>query len=153
MKIRSGQIESQRGVAAIEFLIVAPLLMLVVLAVSELGWAFHQYHTMTRAARDGARYAASNSLVGSVGIVYLSDSVIRQTGNLVVYGNATGVGEPLLPGWSIADVTVSSPDSAHVSVFARYGYIPLVGILPAFYGAQPTSFSFEMQSTVQMRAL
>jgi Flp pilus assembly protein TadG len=153
MKPRPRQIEFQRGIAAIEFLIVAPLLMLVVLAVSELGWAFHQYHTMTRAARDGARHVASNALVGSVGIVYLKDSVIQETRNLVVYGNVVGAGEPLLPGWSTADVTVTSPDSEHVSVSVRYGYIPLAGTIPAFYGGQPLSLTFEMQSTVQMRGL
>lgn len=153
MKPRPRQIKFQQGVAALEFLIVAPLLMLVVLAVSELGWAFHQYHTMTRAARDGARHVASNALIGSVGVIYLGDSVIQETRNLVVYGNPVGAGAPILPGWSIGDVTVSSPDPEHVSVSARYGYTPLVGVIPAFYGGQSPSLSFEMQSTVRMRAL
>ncbi|HEY0721816.1 MAG TPA: TadE family protein [Gammaproteobacteria bacterium] len=147
------QIELQRGIAALEFLLVAPLLIMVVLAVSEMGWAFHQYQAMTRATRDGARYAASNALLGSIGIIYLRASVIQQTSNLVVYGNVNGGGEPLLPGWSIGDITVTSPDSEHVTVSARYGYIPLVGTIPAFYGGQPLNLTFEMHSTVQMRAL
>ena len=153
MRSRPLKNKSQRGVAALEFLIVAPLLMLVVLAVSELGWAFHQYHTMTRAARDGARHLSSNALLGSVGVIYLDSSLVQEARNLVVYGNVTGTGEPLLPGWSTADITVTSPDADHVSVSASYAYTPLVGAIPAFYGGESTSLSFEMQSTVQMRAL
>lgn len=153
MKPRKIQRKRQRGIASLEFLLVAPVLMLVMFAVSELGWAFHQYQTMTRASRDGARYVASNAMVGSIGLIYLKDSVIQQASNLVVYGNPAGTGEPVLPGWSTADVTVTSPDSAHVSVTARYDYTPLLGRLPAFYGGESMSLSFEMHSTVQMRAL
>lgn len=153
MKSRLRKSESQRGIAAIEFLIVAPLLMLVVLAVSELGWAFHQYHTMTRAARDGARHLSSHALLGSVGVIYLDSNLVQETGNLVVYGNVAGTGEPFLPGWSTADIAVASPDAEHVSVSASYAYTPLVGIIPAFYGGESASLSFEMKSTVQMRAL
>ncbi|MFO7593369.1 MAG: pilus assembly protein [Pseudomonadota bacterium] len=153
MRPRPRKIEKQRGVAAIEFLVVAPLLMLVVLAVSELGWAFHQYHTMTRAARDGARHLSSNALLGSVGVIYLEGSLVQETGNLVVYGNTAGSGEPLLPGWSTAEITVASPDSNHISVSASYSYTPLVGLIPAFYGSEAMNLSFQMQSTVQMRAL
>lgn len=153
MKLRMPQGQRQLGVAAIEFLLVAPVLILVMLAVAELGWAFHQYQTMTRATRDGARYVASNALLGSVGIIYLKSSVVEQTSNLVVYGNVSGAGEPLLPGWSSADITVTSPDAEHVRVAARYGYIPLVGSLPAFYGGEALALTFEMRSTVQMRAL
>lgn len=153
MNAHSNKIKSQRGIAALEFLIVAPLLMLVVLAVSDLGWAFHQYHTMTRATRDGARHLASKAMIGSVGVIYLESSLVQQASNLVVYGNVAGAGEPLLPGWSTADVTVTSPDTEHVSITTQYQYIPLAAVLPEFYGSQPLSFSFVMQSTVQMRAL
>ncbi len=153
MKLFTKQPHAQQGIAAIEFLIVAPLLILMMLAVAELGWAFHQYHTLTRAARDGARYVAANAVLGSVGIIYLRQSIVDETSNLVVYGNVGGVGEPALPGWSATDITVTSPDADHVSVTARYAYMPLVGSIPAFYGGAPLSLSFEMHSTVQMRAL
>lgn len=153
MKTVSKQVGFQQGAAAIEFIIVAPFLILVVLAVSELGWAFHQYHTMTRATRDGARHMASHATAGSSGVIYLKDSAIQQTSNLVVYGNPVGSGAPLLPGWSTSDVTVSSLDSEHITVSARYIYTPLIGIIPAFYGSSSMGLSFVMQSTVQMRAL
>ncbi len=143
----------QQGIAVLEFMLTAPLLLLVVFAVSELGWAFHQYHTMTRATQDGARHAASLAMNGSIGLILLDSALVQETSNLVVYGNTVGSGEPLLPGWSIGDVSVSSPDAAHVEVRAIYNYVPIVGRIPAFYGGDPINMAFEMNGTVQMRAL
>lgn len=153
MKQRPKHNRLQRGIATLEFMIVAPILILVVFAVTEFGWAFHQYHTMTRATRDGARHLAANALLGSVGIIYLRDNVVQQTRNLVVYGKVSAAAEPLLPGWSTSDISVTSPDPEHVRVSARYRYVPVIGTIPTFYGGEPLSLSFEMHSTVQMRAL
>lgn len=143
----------QRGIALLEFLLTAPVLLLIVFAVSELAWAFHQYHTMTRATRDGARHVASNAMMGTVGVIFLDTSLVQEARNLVVYGNILGAGEPLLPGWSASDIAVSSPDASHVRVQARYNYLPIVGRIPAFYGGEPIDMTFEMNGTVQMRAL
>ncbi|TBW54341.1 pilus assembly protein [Marinobacter halodurans] len=145
--------QKQHGIAMLEFMVAAPLLIVVTLAVTEMAWAFHQYHTMTRATRDGARYMASSALIGSVGIIYLDSTLVQETGNLVVFGNVGGTGSPLLPDWSAAEVTVTSPDASHIRVSAHYDYVPLVGRIPAFYGGQPLSLSFQMHSTVEMRAL
>lgn len=145
--------KKQRGIATLEFWLTAPFLLLVVFAVSELGWAFSQYHTMTRATRDGARHVSSEAMNGSLNLILLDSTTVQQTSNLVVYGNTLGAGDPLLPGWSTGDISVSSPDAAHVTVSATYNYIPLIGQIPAFYGGEPISMAFVMQSTVQMRAL
>lgn len=142
----------QQGIAVLEFLLTAPLLVLVVFAVSELGWAFHQYHTMTRATQDGARHLASRATNGA-GLVVLDSVLVQEASNLVVFGNTVGAGEPLLPGWSADDVSVSSPDASHVEVRAIYNYVPIVGRIPAFYGGDPIDMAFEMNGTVQMRAL
>lgn len=144
--------KKQKGIATLEFWLTAPFLLLVVFAVSELGWAFSQYHTMTRAARDGARYMSSHALLG-MGIVFLDSNRVQETTNLVVFGNTQGAGDPLLPGWSTSDISVTKPDATHVTVSATYNYVPLIGQIPAFYGGEPLSMAFVMQSTVQMRAL
>ncbi|MEQ9546191.1 MAG: pilus assembly protein [Marinobacter sp.] len=143
----------QQGIALLEFMLTAPLLVLVVFAVSELGWAFHQYHTMTRATQDGARHAASHAMEGSVGVIFLDSALVQEVSNLVVHGNTVGAGDPLLPNWSTGDISVSSPDASHVEVRARYNYVPIVGRIPAFYGGDPINMAFEMNGTVQMRAL
>lgn len=153
MRNEPGLKRKQEGIAMLEFMFAAPLLIVVMFAVTELGWAFHQYHTMTRATRDGARYMASDALLDSVGIIYLDSTLVQQTGNLVVYGNVNGTGTPLLPNWTSADVSVTSPNPTHIRVSANYDYVPLVGAIPTFYGGDPLSLSFQMQSTVEMRAL
>ena len=50
-----------RGLAMVEFVIVAPLLMLLMLTVGEFGRVFFQYNTLTKAVREGARYAAGQA--------------------------------------------------------------------------------------------
>ena len=100
---RSGQ----RGIMSVEFMIVAPVLLLLMLCIAEFGHALYQYNTLTKSVRDGARYLASNSTVGNTGTVIIDSTDITETENLVVYGNTAGNGAPKVPGLSINDITVS----------------------------------------------
>lgn len=49
--------KNDRGVAAVEFALVAPVLILLVLGIIEFGWLFNGWVTITSAAREGARIA------------------------------------------------------------------------------------------------
>lgn len=121
----------QRGLAAMEFAIALPLIMLVTLAVTELGRGLYQYNTLTKAVQDGARYL-SNVAVGPLGIVDIAPH-ISDTQNIVVYGDIDG-GTSVLPGLAPGDITVSAVDVAlpgggispnHVRVSATYTFTPL----------------------------
>jgi len=121
----------QRGLAAMEFAIALPLIMLVTLAVTELGRGLYQYNTLTKAVQDGARYL-SNVAVGPLGIVDIGPH-IGDTQNIVVYGDIDG-GTSVLPGLAPGDITVSAVDVAlpgggispnHVRVSATYTFTPL----------------------------
>jgi TadE-like protein len=123
--------ERQRGLAAMEFAIALPLMILLALAVTELGRGLYQYNTLTKAVRDGARYL-SNVAVGPLGIVDIAPH-LTDTINIVVYGDIDG-GTSVLPNFTPADVTVStvavplpgggiSPN--HVRVSATYTFTPL----------------------------
>ncbi|KZE92013.1 hypothetical protein AVP42_02916 [Agromyces sp. NDB4Y10] len=46
------------GAAAVEFALVVPLLLIILLAIISLGWVFNQQLTLTQAAREGARIIA-----------------------------------------------------------------------------------------------
>lgn len=46
------------GAAAVEFALVVPLLLLVMLAIIDFGWIFNQQLSLTAAAREGARHMA-----------------------------------------------------------------------------------------------
>jgi len=145
----------ERGTAMVEFAIVAPLMIFLLLAVAEMGHALNQYNTLTKAVRDGARYVAGDALEGTLNVVYLPDTLVEQTKQVVVYG-ASG-GNTVLPGFGTGDVSVTKVDDQHVSVQASYSYTPLLGAgasLPTFgltNGPIPLGFTFH--ATTVMRAI
>ena len=144
----------QRGLAMVECVITLPLLLFLMLATAELGRVISQYDTLTKAVRDGARYAASTSANGSTGLVYISPQIQAAVGNLVATGNANGSGAALLPGFTASAVTVSDAGNGYVSVSATYTYQPLLGTtLPTFGFGNPISLSFTLTAGAVMRAL
>ena len=51
----------ERGAALVEFAIILPLLLLIVLGIVEFGWTFGQYNDIRHGAREAARLAAVNA--------------------------------------------------------------------------------------------
>ncbi len=104
--------------------------------------------------RDGARYLADNSLIGTTGIIDITGEE-SNTQNLVVYGNRLGNGQPLLPGLVPGDITVVQLDSKHIRVSVTYVYLSIFEVpIPRFglgIGTIATNFTFTAQSS--MRAL
>ena len=88
---------NERGVQLAECAIVLPIMLMMFGAVAEFGRYFYEYSTAAKAARLGARFMISRSLDGS-------NNWEPQAKNLVVYGNTTGSGTPVLPGMSTANV-------------------------------------------------
>ena len=58
MRAIYNKLKDSRGVALIEFALVLPILLLLVLGIIEFGWIYNGYITLTGAAREGARVAA-----------------------------------------------------------------------------------------------
>ncbi|MDX1747957.1 MAG: TadE/TadG family type IV pilus assembly protein, partial [Halobacteriales archaeon] len=50
--------DRERGAALVEFAVLAPLLILLVLGIVEFGWKFGQFNDVRHGAREGGRYAA-----------------------------------------------------------------------------------------------
>ena len=94
----------RRGQALVEFALVAPLMLLLILAVIEFSRAWNVYQTLSDAARQGARtstlarptitvdtiVAESNSILWSAGIDTIR-AVTTVSGRNVVNGNSTVV--------------------------------------------------------------
>lgn len=120
-----------RGLAAVEFVIAVPAMLLVALATAELGRAFVQYDTLSYSVRNSVRFLSENAIEGTSGVVNVSAAAER-TRNLAVYGNAGGTGDPVLPGFVVDDVQVIDAGNNRVEVRATYDYQPLVGaaVLP-----------------------
>lgn len=87
----------QKGVAAIEFAILLPLLLFIVFGITEFGRALHSYNTLVKATRDAARYAMVQQPGGG------ADAVTKC---LAVHGNTECSGSPLAPGLTTDMVSV-----------------------------------------------
>ncbi|HEY5859739.1 MAG TPA: TadE/TadG family type IV pilus assembly protein [Actinomycetota bacterium] len=59
-RVRRGIAGGERGAAAIEFALVAPLLFLLVFGIIDFGFGFHAWDASHNAAREGARVGAVN---------------------------------------------------------------------------------------------
>jgi Flp pilus assembly protein TadG len=109
----------QRGQTAVEFALVAPLLIVLLLGIIQVGVAFHDYVTITDAARAGARKAVVARFTGG------NTATTKQT----VRDAASDLDQSKLN----VDVTPATLDTAGstVTVTATYPYtinIPLLGL-------------------------
>jgi Flp pilus assembly protein TadG len=145
-------IHRQHGIATVELAIVAPIMLLILLGVAEMGRALFQYNTLSKAVRDSARYYSTevfggNNIAGAI--------------NLVKYGKigAGTVTQQLLPGTPpfvpppVIDVTGTG---TYVTVTASYTFTflpgnPLAGMVGWFGSALPNPFVLTATST--MRAI
>lgn len=148
------QRKSQLGIAVIEFALVLPILMILLLATAEFGRAFYQYNTLTKAIRDGARYLSDNSLNGA-GVIELGGAASTATKNLIVFGNSAGNGAALLDGLSTSDITITTVDSQHLKVSASFSYTPIIAAgIPSFgTDSQTWDTNYTFQSSTTVRAL
>jgi Flp pilus assembly protein TadG len=148
------------GLAAVEMVLVLPVLLVTIVATVDLGRAFYQYVTLTGAVRDAGRYLAANAVYGSTGVVDFSKipDVLAATRNLAVYANPQGSGAPVLPQLARSDVSLQDLGGGDVGVTCTYTYRPLLAdVLPVFppivEGGGAVPLGVDMTAAVSMRAL
>jgi len=145
---------AQRGLAAVEFVVCAPLVLLMLLASAEIGRAFIHYATLSYTIRDAVRFVTTNSINGTTGVVQLSNTTITRAKNLAVFGNIGGTGTPRLPQYQIGHVAVENAGGSNIRVTATYPYQPMIGpVLPNFGQGAPLGFNFNMVVAATMRAI
>lgn len=90
----------QRGVAAVELGFTMCLLLAIAFAITEFGRAIYTYNTLTKAARDAARYLSTQAAGSS--------SAATTATNLAVYGVpvVSGSPAPLVPGLTTSMVSI-----------------------------------------------
>ena len=108
--------QDEKGSTLVEYSIAATVFIMAIFAVLEFGRALWAHNALTDAARRGARYAVLHRSNSG------EDTNIK---NLVVYGNEDGGTQPLLPGLSTANVTVSR--SADFSVNRGTATVSITG--------------------------
>lgn len=149
--------QSQQGMAVVEMTLVLPLMLLLLMTVGELGRMLYQYNMLTQSLRDGARYLASDATNGSTSDIEFDESTGENadlTRKLIVYGNISGIGTPLLQGLSTADVFFSEENTTHIRVDVVYSFTPIWGnTLPTFGYGSDIDLSFPLRSSIVMRVL
>jgi hypothetical protein len=92
--------KKQNGVALIEFALILPLLLILTFITTEFGRALYQYNTIAKSLRDASRYLSTQD----PSIATTDPAKITTAKNLVVFGNPTGGGSPLVLGLSTSHV-------------------------------------------------
>lgn len=137
-----------RGAAAVEMALVTPLLIVIMFGSFDLGNYFLQGHVLSKAVRDGSRYAARRSFEEYPGCAP-SSSVERETRNVTRTGIVADGGTPRIANWTeptsvlviascdtsgsytgiYKDVSIGAPKVTvsatltYQSLFARFGLI------------------------------
>ena len=97
----------EKGLQLVEAAIALPILLLLFAATAEFGLFFYEYTTLAKAARAGSRYLS---------VAQLTPENKTAAQNIVVYGNPTGTGSPILPGLS--------PTMVDIDQAGGFGTIP-----------------------------
>ncbi|MBY7804555.1 pilus assembly protein [Vibrio fluvialis] len=116
----------QYGLAAVEFTIVLPLLLLLLAAVAEFGNLFIRYNTLSKAVQNGARMAVVEVYGTAKADKIASDDKIEKA---VKYGNPEVIPDantkPVLDSLTVNIVH----NGNYVTVTAQYPYQPFLGVL------------------------
>lgn len=150
--------QAQQGVALVEFTLVLPLLLLLLLSLGEFGRMLYQYNVLLQASRDADRFVASQAWNSTLGIITLSSALQTQTKNVAVYGVPSQTGTPVVSGLTTANVVVAAEGANHVRVTITYNFCPVIGngncngAIPGFFG-NPIALSIPLVATTVMRAL
>ena len=101
-------LRDERGAAAAEMALVLPLLLVIMFGSVELGNYFMNEHTLVKAVRDGARFAARQSFTNYTGCSGEPGGTVRDdTRNVVMRGVVSG-GTIITPNIQAADVSVTT---------------------------------------------
>lgn len=133
----------QQGVAAVELaLIIVPMLILC-FGITEVGRALYQYNGVVKATRGAVRYLTAQSLA-SPPAGETADSIRLKARSLAVCGEQDcGNAEPLVPGLTLAQVSICDPVSCpatHSNIPTGQGSVNLVSV--TIGGAEDAAYSF-----------
>ncbi len=146
----------QRGTALVEMALVTPILLVLLLVTADLTRAFIDHNTVTKAVRNGARYLAANAFQGTTGVVNIDATLSNETRNLVVYGSINGGVSPVVPGLTVANITiVQIAGTNDIEVSATYALGGLFGpvLYINLYTGNTISAARTLRAAVTMRAL
>ncbi len=141
--------DAHSGVAAVEFALIGPLLILAAVCTIDLGMGMHRKMQVQTAAQTGAEYATTHGFDASA-ITAVTTSATSLTGIAASPAPARFCGCPTSTGISAAacESTCAAGQMAgtYVRVSAQSSYTP---ILP--YPMLPATYDFTAQATVRIQ--
>jgi Flp pilus assembly protein TadG len=143
----------RRGAALVEFTLILPFLLSIVFGMAEFGRFVYQYQLVLEGLRDAGRYL---SRVDATNVTLQTNAK-----NLAVTGTLDGSGTARVPGWTAADVEVSTrnvdnsgspapyrgPATIHIAVVETTFNYADIGMLGAL-GLGPISVSASHEQRV-----
>ena len=118
----------ERGATAVEFALVLPILMLLVLGIMEFGRAYHVQTTLSNAARDGVRVMAlEDSATAAKATAMASAQSLPLTVDMIDVNPSRCSAEPTSTGTTTTSGT-ASPGTASVTI--TYPFTLASGFLP-----------------------
>ncbi|WCP67689.1 pilus assembly protein [Vibrio tubiashii] len=142
--IRSTSQSKQQGLAAVELIIAIPVLLFVLMAITEFGNALIRYNTLNKMVQNGIRYATTD-IAGSASYDQIAD--ISEIKNIVVYGHSSvGAGStPMVENVSTSDVAVTHTNG-YVTITVSHNYTPVMTAFQSDY-----SFAIPLNASAMMR--
>lgn len=142
--------QRQDGQAAVEFVLLFPLVLVMILTLVEMGFALHANVTINNSAREAARFAAVANLPDTAcGANSIQERAMSASTNLVECGEVT-VGYLEQTG----DSSYGRGDAVVVRVSHTHNMItPLGALMAGFsFGTIPSSFQIAACSDVRLEA-
>ncbi|WP_423839804.1 pilus assembly protein [Vibrio mytili] len=138
----------QSGLAALEFVICLPVLLMLAVLLIDVSRAFIQYTEINKALQNGVRYAVVDTY-GTLDFGAIADE--NKIKNIVVYGKPvpTDADVKNLKYLDTSDVVITQPTAAtkEVTLSATYTYVPIFNTLPF----TNNSLSFTIGASTKMR--
>ncbi len=138
----------QFGLAAVEFIICLPVLLIMAVLLIDVGRALIQYTEINKALQNGVRYAVVNTY-GTLNFTDIANE--DEIKNVVVYGKAfpTDQDSKVIKYLDPIDVLITQPTAAtkEVTLSASFSYEPIFTRLPF----TDTSLEFTFGASTKMR--
>lgn len=148
--IINSKITKQKGLAAIEFTMILPFLLLLIFACAEFGRLMFQYNALNKTVRDASRYL--NTVNGSNGDLSISDVTSAEVKNLIKFGQNSS-STALFPTLNDDDISLTVSGD-FVTVTVTYNWQPIFSNTFSTFGlGDDIDLSFPLVSTYTMRAM
>lgn len=140
--LKRNQTKTMRGVASVEFTILMAFLYIpLVLGTVEIARVFYQYNTLTKAVRESVKYISLTS-VTQLGY----NTEVGYAKCLAAFGNIGCTGSPIVPGLTIAKITIAttnagSPGTVAIKLVTVTATGYQLGYVSSFFGGGSKAFN------------